>query len=222
MLDAQPADVGLGVVTFRVPEATDPSERLMMIGNLGCEFEDPAGVNLLPYFWRASTGDGVERRFVYAAYTGLPGGVDTFAYGGAGGTLTLRGDPGIARSGNRCLEVNGFEPERIPAEGLGFRSPSLPARPGDTLDVSFWARGNALEPQGDTALAAFLEFTDATGQHRERIDVTGGAVLRGAFDWQQVSAAVTVPQTARRVTLFCGLAPGTGTLWLDDFALDAR
>ncbi len=220
--DAQPADVGLGVVTFRVPDAADPDERLMMIGNLGCEFEDPAGVNLLPYFWRASTGDGVEHQFVYAAYTGLPGGVDTFAYGGAGGTLTLRGDPQIAHDGNRCLEVNGFEPSRIPAEGLGFRSPSLPARPGDTLDMSFWVLGKDLEPESETALAAFVEFTDATGQHRSRVDVTGGSVLRETFDWRNVSGTATVPETARRVTLFCGLTPGKGTLWFDDFALDAR
>ena len=220
--DAQPGDVGLGLVTFRVPYAKDPDERLMMIGNLGCEFEDPAGVNLLPYFWRAATGDGVERQFVYAAYTGLPGGVDTFAYGGAGGTLTLRGDPRIAHGGNRCLEVNGFEPSRIPAEGLGFRTPSLPAKPGDTIGVSFWVSGRDLEPQGDTALCAFVEFTDATGRHRRRADVTGGALLRGTFNWQQIVGTVVVPETATRLTLFAGLAPGKGTLWLDDFTLDAR
>jgi hypothetical protein len=220
--DVQPADVGLGLVTFRVPDAADPDERLMMIGNLGCEFEDPAGVNLLPYFWRAATGDGVERQFVYSAYTGLPGGVDTFAYGGAGGTLTLRGDPKIAHDGNRCLEVNGFEPSRIPPEGQGFRTPSLPARPGDTIDVSFWVSGKDLEPQGGTALSAFVEFTDATGQHRVRADVTGGVVVSGTFDWQQIVGTVTVPENARRLTLFCGLAPAKGTLWLDDFTLDAR
>jgi hypothetical protein len=220
--DAQPAEVGLGLVTFRVPDAKDPDERLMMIGNLGCEFEDPAGLNLLPYFWRAATGDGVERQFVYAAYTGLPGGVDTFAYGGAGGTLTLRGDPQIAHGGNRCLEVNGFEPSRIPPEGLGFRTPSLPARPGDSIEVSFWVSGKDLEPQGDTALSAFAEFTDATGQHRSRADATGGAVLRGSPEWQPLTGQVRVPEGARRVALFVGLAPAKGTLWLDDFAIDVQ
>jgi hypothetical protein len=220
--DAQPADLGLGVVTFRVPEARDPRERLMMIGNLGCEFEDPAGVNLLPYFWHPATGDGAERQFVYAAYTGLPGGVDTFAYPGAGGTLTLRGDPSVAHGGNRCLEVNGFEPSRIPAEGLGFRTPSLPIRPGDTIGVSFWVSGRDVEPQGAAALSAFAEFSDATGQHHTRLGVTDDTALRESFAWRQLTGRISVPELARRVVLFFGLAPARGTLWLDDFAIDAQ
>lgn len=221
--DARPEEVGLGLVTFRVPEAKDPNEVLMMIGNNGCEFEDPAGVNLLPYFWRAGTGDGVSHALLYAAYTGLPGGVDTFAYPGSGGTVTLRGDDKIVHGGHRCLEVNGFEPARMPAEGLGFWSPTLPAKPGDATDVSFFARGKDLSPNDASALAAFVEFTSATGQHRQRASLPATAPdLRGSFDWQRIEATVRVPETARRVAFFFGLKPAKGTIWFDDFSIGVR
>ncbi len=221
--DAQPEDVGLETVTFRVPDAKDPNEALMMIGNAGCEFVNPHGVDLLPYFWRASTGDGADHTFLYSAYTGLPGGVDTFAYPGAGGTVALRADAKIAHGGLRCLEVNGFEPTRIPAEGLGFHSPTLPAKPGDTIAVTFWVRGQDLKPTAGSALVAAAEFTNQTGQQRQRVDlVAARAALQGTSDWQKIEAHAKVPETARRVTFFLGLAPGTGTLWFDDISIKVR
>ena len=88
--DAQPADVGLDTVTFRVGIAKDPSQVLMMVGNGACELEDPAGQNILPYFWRPGSGDGVEHKFPYAAYCGLEGGCESLAYPGAGGTVRCR------------------------------------------------------------------------------------------------------------------------------------
>jgi len=231
--DVQPEAVGLGLVTFRVPDARDPDEVLMMVGNNGCELEDPAGINLLPYFWRPGTGDGQRRTFLYAAYTGLPGGVDTFGYSGGGGTVALRGDRGIAHSGARALEINGFQPERIPAEGLGFWSPTLPARPGDVINVSCWVRGQELASAsagaglgpGRTAgpITAFVEFSSPTGQRRQRVDLLAGAELpAGTFDWQPITARVTVPETARRATFFFGLGPATGTVWWDDFSIQVQ
>jgi hypothetical protein len=221
--DAQPEEVGLGRVTFRVPDATAPDEVLGMIANGGAEYDDPAGVNLLPYFWHAAAGDGSERTFVYAAYTGLPGGIDTFAYGGAGGTVGLRGGDESAHSGHRCLEVNGFHPDRIPPEGLGFRSPTLPARPGDVVEVRLFVKGKDLAPVDGSALAGSAEFTNSTGQHRQRIDLLPDApVLSGTFDWRELTGAVRVPAEAARVSYFIGLQPATGTVWLDDVELRVR
>jgi hypothetical protein len=134
-------------VTFRVAEAKGPSEVLTMIGNGGCEFEDPSGVNLLPYFWRAGTGDGAEHVFLYAAYCGLEGGVDGFAFGGAGGTVAMKNDstsPGqekIAHGGLRYLEIIGQKPQAMCPAGLGFWGPGLPARPDDTVEAAFHVRG---------------------------------------------------------------------------------
>lgn len=221
--DAQPADLGLAPVTFHVPDAHEPGEVLSMVGNGGCEWYDPAGVNILPYFWRAGTGDGAEHVFVYSAYTGLPGGCEAFAYSGAGGTLAQQSDGKTAHGGVRCLEINGIRPEQIPAEGLGFRSPTLPARPGDTLEVSFWVRGRDLAAAGGPAQAAFAEFSSQTGQRRSRLNLLNEAKgLSGTFDWTQITATVQVPETARRVAFFLGLGKATGTVWYDDIALGVR
>ncbi len=221
--DAKPGDVGLATVAFRVPDAADPGEILTMVGNADCELEDPAGVNTLPYFWRPGTGDGAPHVFVYSAYAGLPGGVDSYAYGGAGGTVALRADDGIAHTGLRCLEVNGFEPSRMPAEGLGFRSPTLPARPGDTIAVSLWIRGRDLAPAEGAPLVATAGFSSQTGQLRQRVDLAPDQTgLTGTFDWRNLTATVKVPDAARRMALFFGLGKAKGTLWFDGLSFGAR
>ncbi|MBI2299398.1 MAG: right-handed parallel beta-helix repeat-containing protein [Armatimonadetes bacterium] len=217
----EPADAGLDLVTFRVPEAADPTEVLGMVGNGGCEYEDPCGVNLLPYFWRAGTGDGAEHTFLYAAYCGLPGGCEGFAYPGCGGTVCLSTDPKLAHSGVRCLELKGIDAARLPPAGLGFWSPRLPCRPGDTFDVSFWARGQALRPANGSAVAAFALFTDALGGHATRVELDP-AVRSGDFGWTQITSVATVPAEALRVAFFFGLRPCTGALWLDDLAIQVR
>jgi hypothetical protein len=224
--DAQPADVGLDVVTFRVADATDPAQVLMMVGNGGCEWEDPAGQNILPYFWRPGSGDGVPHTFVYAAYCGLDGGCEHLAYPGAGGTVQLRNDspdpnaPKLAHGGLRCLLIQGWKPEQMNPEGLGFWSPSLPARPGDVCTVRFFARGEDLKPAaGVEALAALVEFSSATGQQRSRVALAPAIPVAPTSAWQAVEAEVSVPPAARRLRLFLGLRPATGRLLLDDIQL---
>jgi len=231
--DAQPEDVGLDTVTFRVADAKDPSQALMMVGNGGCEYEDPAGQNLLPYFWRPGSGDARDHRFCYAAYCGLEGGCEAMGYGGAGATVSLQSDsqsdakqPKLAHRGLRCIKIDGQKPQDICKDGLGFWSPSLPARAGDTLDIGYFLRGKDLKPAGTTAVAAFVEFTDATGQHRRRVALPAGAAadtpLAGTFDWTKVSAEVRVPAGAKRMRVFLGLAPAKGALLLDDISIRVR
>ncbi len=241
--DAQPADVGLDTVTFRVGIAKDPSQVLMMVGNGACELEDPAGQNILPYFWRPGSGDGVEHKFPYAAYCGLEGGCESLAYPGAGGTVALPLDsqsdpkqPKLAHGGLRYLKIEGQKPADMCKDGLGFWSPSLPARAGDTYDISFFARGKDLKLPDSPAhreqpiWAAFVEFTDATGQHRTRaeiparraLDAPAVAQLYGTFDWTKIASEVKVPAGATRMKIFLGLSPATGQLLLDDISIKVR
>jgi hypothetical protein len=221
--DASPADVGLAPITFRVPDAQKSDEVLAMTGNGGCELYDPAGVNILPYFWRPGTGDGAAHVFVYSAYTGLPGGVDTFAYAGAGGTVAQRADEKTAHGGLRCLEVNGFETSRIPREGIGFWSPTVPAKSGDTLEVSFWVRGREVAPAEGAGLSVFAEFSNQTGQARQRASLVADPKgLVGSFDWQRVTATVKVPERAQRTAFFFGLGQAQGTVWFDDIAIGVQ
>ena len=178
-------------MTFRVADAKNPDEVLSMIGNGGCEFEDPAGVNMLPYFWRAGAGDGAEHVFMYAIYCGIEGGLEGFAFPGAGGTVALQNyswDPKhekLADGGLRYLEIVGRNPAEMCPTGLGFWSPSLPVRPGDTFDISFHVRGKDLKPQGGTALAAFVEWSDATGQHVRRQELAAEKIFKDTFGWMK-------------------------------------
>jgi hypothetical protein len=231
--DAQPADVGLDTVTFRVDDAKDPKQVLMMVGNGGCEYEDPAGQNILPYFWRAGSGDGAEHKFPYAAYCSLKGGTEALAYGGAGGTVAFPLDsqsdpkqPKFAHGGLRYLKIDGQKPAAMCKQGLGFWSPSLPARVGDTYDISFFVRGMELKPTGAAAIAAFVEFTDATGQHEQGVALPTGTVsdkpLTGTFDWTKLAAEVKVPDGAKRMRVFIGLLPALGQLLLDDVSVKVR
>ncbi|MGD0094051.1 MAG: right-handed parallel beta-helix repeat-containing protein [Planctomycetota bacterium] len=228
--DVQPAEVGLDTVTFRVADAKDPAQVLMMVGNGGCEWEDPAGQNILPYFWRPGSGDGAVRTCLYAAYCGLEGGCDGLSYPGAGGTVQLLLDspapkePKLAHGGLRCLQVQGQKPEQMCKEGLGFWSPSLPARAGDSYGLSFFVRGLDLKPAaGGEALAAWVEFTNATGQHRSRAGIAGAQKpLTGTFEWSQIQSVVTVPAGAKRMRVFLGLLPATGKLLLDDISIKVR
>ena len=232
VLDARPEDVGLDTVTFRVGDAKDPSEVLTMVGNGGFEFEDPVGQNLLPYFWRPGSGDGAEHAFPYAAYCGLEGGCEAFGYGGAGGTVAHLLDsndptqPKLAHRGLRCVRIDGQKPEQMCQRGLGFWSPSLPVRAGDTYDVGFCARGQDLKPAGGNGIAAFVEFSGATGQHRLRAALPAGSAagkpLAGTFGWTRLAAAVKVPAGAKRMRVFLGLLPATGQLLLDDVTIKVR
>ena len=232
VLDARPADVGLDTVTFRVADAKDPSQVLMMVGNGGFEFEDPVGQNILPYFWRPGSGDGVEHKFPYAAECGLEGGCDAQSYGGAGGTVSHLLDskdpkqPKLAHGGLRCVKIEGQKPEQMCKQGLGFWCPSLPTRAGDTYDISFHACGKDLKPAAGSPLAAFVEFSSATGQHRRRVALPAGPAadqpLAGTFDWTRLAAEVKVPTGAKRMRVFLGLLPATGQLLLDDVSIKVR
>ena len=111
-------------------------------------------------------------------------------------------------------------------EGLGFWSPSLPARPRDTYDISYHVRGRELNPSAGQAVAAFAEFSDATGQHRQRITLPAGPAsdkpLTGTFDWTRSAATVNVPTGAERMRVFLGLLPAKGQLLFDDVTIKVR
>jgi hypothetical protein len=111
-------------------------------------------------------------------------------------------------------------------EGLGFWSPSLPARPGDTHDIRYHVCGRELNPSAGKAVAAFAEFSDATGQHRQRITLPAGPAsdqaLTGTFAWTRLATPVNVPSGAQRMRVFLGLLPAQGQLLFDDVTIKVR
>jgi hypothetical protein len=218
--DAQPEDVGLSMVHFRVAQASQPDHLLGMVANAGAELSDPCGANLLPYFWRAAHADGFEPRVMYADYTGLPGGLDGFSRAGEGAVVALPDNPKAAHSGRRSLRVTAVKPAQMPSDGFGYQSPTLPTRPGDAIAVDFWLRGRDLEAKDGRPLTAFVEFSNPTGQHRQRVELLTEP-LAGTFDWRKVKGAAVAPADATRWRLFLGLRPCTGSVWFDDVAMGA-
>ncbi len=67
-------------------------------------------------------------------------------------------------------------------------------------------------------MVGFAEFTDATGQHRQRVELAP-APFTGTFGWTQVKAKALVPATASRLRVFLGMLPGTGDLLVDDVSI---
>jgi hypothetical protein len=124
------------------------------------------------------------------------------------------------------LKFDGQKPADMCKQGLGFWSPSLPARVADTYDISFFVRGMDLKPAGAAAIAAFVEFTDATGQHRQRLalptGIAAGKPLAATFDWTKLATEMKVPDSAKRMRVFLGLLPATGQLLLDDVSIKVR
>lgn len=111
---------------------------------------------------------------------------------------------------------------------------------GDTYDISFYVRGKDLKrasgtppstapttsPATGSPIAAFVEFTDATGQHRQRVTLPSGLPndrpLSGTFDWTKFATEIKVPADAKRMRVFLGLLPATGQLLLDDISIKVR
>jgi hypothetical protein len=90
------------------------------------------------------------------------------------------------------------------------------------VDISFHVRGKDLKPAGGTALAAFVEWSDATGQHVRRQEPAAEKTFTGTFGWMKVPCQAKVPAGVRRMKLFLGARPTTGTLLLDDITIKVR
>ncbi len=115
---------------------------------------------------------------------------------------------------------------RIPPEGSGFWSPSMPTVPGATITVRFQVAGDKLAPRvDDGGPVVFVQFTSLTGQHvvkqlllgrRQDGESAGGEPLTGSFDWRRIEAAATAPQSAERFGVFVGLKPSDGMVRYGD------
>ena len=184
-----------------------------MVGNGGFEFEDPIRQNILPYFWRPGSGDGAGSTNSFtppiAAWR-----VDATrnSYGGAGATGwpppdSVPAQSGqLAHSGLRCVRIEGQNRSLCASKGWASWSPSLPTRSGDTYNVSSYVCGKDLKPAAGNPLAAFVEFSDATGRHRRRRALPAGPAadqpLTGTFEWTKLAAEVKAPTTAKRMRVF--------------------
>jgi len=131
----------------------------------------------------------------------------------------------LCRSGVRALAtVNDGAPSEIAREGLGWRSVSVPVTPGTVMHASLYLKAADVRPQGDEgAVRACVVFNDWTGHDVQRSWLVGpGArddLARGSYDWTCVLCEVRVPQRARRMCVYAGMLPASGTLLIDDMRM---
>jgi hypothetical protein len=127
--------------------------------------------------------------------------------------------------GNFWLVMEGLHPEKMLPQGVGYWSPYLGAAPGAKVTVALKMRGKDLVSTEKGSPAVWLQFTNETGQQRQRIFLVGrddqGAVRRpeltnGNYGWTEVKRTITAPAGAVRMALFFGLLPCRGKVNFDD------
>jgi hypothetical protein len=110
-------------------------------------------------------------------------------------------------------------------QGVGYWTPLLGAAPGARITVSLRMRGRDLISTDKGSPAVWLQFTNETGQRRQRVFLVGkddqGKLQRpeltqGSYGWAEVKRAITAPEGAVRMALFFGLTPCKGTVNFDD------
>jgi hypothetical protein len=127
--------------------------------------------------------------------------------------------------GNAWLVVEGVEPNNMLPQGTGYWTPFLGAATGAKITVSLKMRGKGLVSSDKGSPAIWLQFTNETGQNRQRVFLVGKddagkmqheELTKGNFDWTDVKQTVTAPKGAIRMALFMGVLPCKGTVCFDD------
>jgi hypothetical protein len=127
--------------------------------------------------------------------------------------------------GNLWLTMEGLHPEQMLPQGVGYWSPCLGAAPGAKVTIALKMRGENLVSTGKGSPAVWLQFTNETGQHRQRVFLVGrddqGQLQRpdltqGSYGWTQVQRTITAPAGAVRMALFFGLLPCRGKVNFDE------
>ena len=133
--------------------------------------------------------------------------------------------------GNFWLVMEGLHPDKMLPQGVGYWTPCLGAaysRKGARVTVSLRMRGQNLVSTDKGSPAVWLQFTNETGQHRQRVFLVGrddqGRLQRpeltqGSYGWTEVKQAITAPEDAVRMALFLGLTPCKGRVNFDDIQI---
>jgi hypothetical protein len=210
-----PADIGLQICWTVPPDTRFPGRLVAFDYDGGAERAAPRPAAAGHEFW-------------------ADGAVEPYSWFRASGDL--RDDPPdgfrvwtqwpACKSGMRALgAVNSGKPESIPAVGKGWRTISFPVSPGTTMRVSLFVRAAEVKPaKPGEGVEVFAHFCDWTGHHVSREWLVGNGanpgLTEGTCDWTQVEKSVKVPKDARRMAVYAGLKPATGTLLIDDLVIN--
>ena len=118
--------------------------------------------------------------------------------------------------GNVWLVTEGVEPENMLPQGTGYWTPLLAAAPGAKITVSLKMRGKNLVSSEKGSPVVWLQFTDETGQNRQRAFVVGRddagkmqrpELTKGSYDWTTVEQTIVAPEGAIRMAPFWASCP---------------
>jgi hypothetical protein len=131
-------------------------------------------------------------------------------------------------TGNPWLVMEGLDPDKMLPQGVGYWSPLLATAQGARITVSMKIRGKDIVSGDKGSPAIWLEFTNETGQHRQRAFIVGKdeqgkmhheELTKNSYDWKELKETVVAPKDAIRMALFFGMLPCKGQVDFDDIDL---
>jgi lysophospholipase L1-like esterase len=131
----------------------------------------------------------------------------------------VRGDGAIfsidtttAKDGVRSICISSQDPVRCSL------SQNLPLKPGQTVKVTVWMKGENLDTGDNRGACVRLGFVTRAGA--DLLSKIGRSNLylrskQSTFDWTQMSGEVVIPEGTETVALECYLWQSRGTAWFD-------
>lgn len=99
-------------------------------------------------------------------------------------------------------------------------APDIPVAPGETLDVSVWARAKDFVPKdASSTITANAAFRRSDGKFLRFVKF-GRPIAEGK--WQHFTAEATIPAGSSKLAVEVGLRNASGTVWFDDISVVAR
>ncbi len=128
-------------------------------------------------------------------------------------------------TGDPWLVMEGLDPDKMLPQGVGYWSPRLAAVEGARITIAMKLRGKDIVSTDKGSPVVWLEFTNETGQHRQRAFLVGKdeqgkahheEFTAGTFDWKELKDTIVAPKGAIRMSLFFGMLPCKGQVDFDD------
>jgi hypothetical protein len=222
-------DLSLRLFTVRVPESSHQDDAVAVVGNpvrQGIHIDPlPLAAEDAPYFWYQGDAAELNGGPVFGSAYGFNYQWERFGHPVRGLIRAKAGaDPakplGAKDDPQVWLECLGSVVDKIPADGEGFWSPTLPTVPGAHISFTFQLSGDKIKPTtADGGPVAYIRFQTLTGQHVQRVllfgkspngTVIGTGPMTGAFPWRTVHTVAVAPADAKRFAIFFGLKPASG------------
>ena len=124
-------------------------------------------------------------------------------------------DTTTAHNGKTSLRIEGNDGDYRLVRQL-IPLPMMP--PGSVWKVSCWVKSDNIQPGSIGWMNGTLRLE--LFQEGKPVEYRSIAFPREAFDWQQFTVELTVPEGLTNVSIAAGLNGNRGKIWIDDFSLE--